>query len=119
MAIPCVAEELEQIDREISGVIGAAWSKNTLSTRNSQWSRFIKFCNDYGLIPIPASPETVARFIVWQSRCSKYSTCNNYLSAITVLHKFYGHDVDFREYFLIKLVMKGLKSTLGDKSVQK
>ena len=113
-----VAEDLNSIDSEMSQVIGAAWSKNTLASRNSQWTRFFKFCHTYELTPLPASPETVARFLVWQSRSSKYSTCNNYLSAINVLHRYYGYELDFRESFLIKLVLKGLKSTLGDQSSQ-
>ena len=100
-------------------MIGSAWSSNTLLTRNSQWSRFIKFCNEHGLQVMPASANTVCRFLIWQSRTSKYSTCNNYLSAINVLHRFYGHDIDFRQFFVVKLVLKGLKSTLGDKVTQK
>ena len=119
MILICVAADLKDIDQELSQVIGAAWSRSTLQCRNSQWSRFIKFAQQHGLQTLPASHETVARFLVWQSRTSKYSTCNNYLSAINVLHKFYGFDVDFRDSFLIKLVLKGLKSVLGDKVTQK
>ena len=103
----------------MSRLIGSAWSHNTLKSRNSQWSRFISFCQRLGLTPLPATPRTVARFLVWQSKSSKYSTCNNYLSAIVVLHKYYGYDVEFRENFMIKLVLKGIKSVLGDKTVQK
>ena len=114
-----VADELDRLDEDLSAVIGSAWTKSTLACRNSQWSRFIKVCQDFGLSPIPADATTVARFLVWQSKSSKYSTCNNYLSAINVLHKFYGHDTDFRQCFLIKLMMKGLKSVLGDQSCQK
>ena len=36
-----------------------------------------------------------------------------------MLHRFYGHDIDFRQFFVFKLVLKGLKSTLGDKVTQK
>ena len=50
---------------------------------------------------------------------TKYSMCNNYLSAIIVLHKFYGHDCDFCQNFLKKLVLRGLKSVLGDTTFQK
>ena len=114
-----VADELQEIDDELSMVIGSAWSKSTLACRNSQWSRFIKFCHQHGLQPLPASANTVARFLVWQSRSSKFSTCNNYLSAINTLHKFYGCDIDFRQVFLVKLVLKGLKSTLGNTTIQK
>ena len=58
-----VADDLQQIDAEMSAVIGSAWSKSTLACRNSQWSRFIKFCQLHELNPLPASANTVGRFL--------------------------------------------------------
>ena len=98
--------------------MASAWSYNTLKTRNSQWSRFIKFCASNDLSPLPASVHTVSRFLVWQARTSKFVTVNNYLSAIISLQKFYGYENDYRNCFLIQLVLKGLKSQLGQESVQ-
>ena len=114
MVVSCVAVDLSQLDQEVSVAVASAWSSNTLSTRNSQWSRFIKFCGANELTPIPATTHTVARFLVWQARTSKYVTVNNYLSALVSLQKFYGHEMDYRGSFLIQLVLKGLKSQLGD-----
>ena len=99
--------------------VSNAWASNTLSTRNSQWKKSILFCSSNGLTPMPADHQTVSRFLVWLARDSKYSTVNNYLSAICVLHKFYGHECDFRSSFLIKLVMQGIKRQLGCTVVQK
>ena len=109
----CVAESLEQLDREVAQAVSYAWSTNTLATRNSQWKKFILFCSSNGLQPLPADHKTVSRFLVWIARASKYSTVNNYLSAISVLHRYYGFEADFRESFLIKLVLQGLKRKLG------
>ena len=114
-----VAVNLDTLDREVSQMVGSAWADSTLNTRNSQWKRFIGFCADNDLIPLPASHHTVARFLVFQARSSKYSTVNNYLSAIVKLHQFYGHDADFRGSFLIKLVLAGIKRQLGDFTKQK
>ena len=55
----------------------------------------------------------MSRFLVWLARNAKFSTINNYLSAISVLHKYYGYESDFRSSFLIKLVLQGLKRQLG------
>ena len=110
---------MEQLDKEVAEAIGYAWSANTLATRNSQWKKFILFCSSNGLQPLPADHRTVCRFLVWLARNSKYSTINNYLSAISVLHKYYGFDEDFRSSFLIKLVLQGLKRRLGCVVVQK
>ena len=114
-----VAESMEQLDREVAHAVSMAWSANTLATRNSQWKKFIIFCSSNGLQPLPADHKTVSRFLVWIARDSKYSTVNNYLSAISVLHKYYGFDADFRDSFLIKLVLQGLKRKLGCKVIQK
>ena len=115
----CVAESLAQLDKEVAQAVSSAWSSNTLSTRNSQWKSFITFCSTNGLQPLPADHQTVSRFLVWLASRTKFSTVNNYLSAITMLHKYYGYEGDFRSSFLIKLVMQGLKRQLGTKTDQK
>lgn len=93
----------------VAAVITSAWASSTLAVRNSQWKRFLQFAHKYGLIPLPAEVSTVARFLVSIGQEVRYSTVNNYTSAIISLHKFYGYETDFRAYYLIKLVLKGLK----------
>lgn len=93
----------------VGEVITSAWASSTLAVRNSQWKRFLQFAHKYGLVPLPAEVSTVARFLVSLGQEVRYSTVNNYTSAIISLHKFYGFETDFRAYYLIKLVLKGLK----------
>ena len=113
-----VAVNLEELDAEVSQTVGAAWSSSTLATRNSQWGKYFKFCAQIGQPPMPADIRTIARFLVYLGRTCKYSTVNNYLSAVVALHKWYGYVPEFRESFLLKMVLKGLKSTLGDNVTQ-
>lgn len=108
------ADMLSQLDLEIGTTIAAAWSRNTQSTQNSQWRQFFSFCKIHGLEPLPASELTLARFLLYKARSTKYSTINNYLSAVCVLHKFYGHEVTFRSSYFITMVMEGLRHRLGD-----
>ena len=51
----------------------------------------------------------------------KYCTIINYLSAINVFHRHFGHSVTFQEVFTIKLVMltRGLRRISGDAREQK
>ena len=107
-----------ELDDELSTTIAATWSSNTLSVRNSQWSKFISFCTSINQPPFPASTETVSRFLVWLARTCKYSTINNHVSAVLSSHKFHGYDPQFRDSFFIKMVIKGLTRRLGDKTVQ-
>ena len=60
----------------------------------------------------------MSRFLVYLGRTCKFSTVNNYLSAVVTLHRFYGYPAEFRDSFLIKMVLKGLKSMLGDNVTQ-
>lgn len=111
--------DMVELDRDIEVVITSAWAESTLKTRNCQWGKFIDFCNANNLTPLPADVTTVARFLVHLARTCVFSTCNNYLSAIVSLHKFFGHEKSFREFFLIQLVLKGLGRRLGKSVSQK
>lgn len=119
VVLPADRVNLEEIDLQMGEIIKSAWANTTLATRNSQWGRFIRFCRGNGLTPVPASVTTIARFLIHLGSSCAYSTCNNYISGITTLHKFMGHSSDFRQYFVIKLVLKGLAKRLGTNVNQK
>lgn len=110
---------LTALDQQVSELIGSAWATKTLNTRNSQWKRYITFCHANGLSPLPASLSTVLRFVAELSGSCKFSTINNYISAVNRLHKFYGYDTDFRSYFAMQLCISGLKRKLGTAVDQK
>lgn len=108
---------MEKLDQQLDLII--KWAESTLKTRNSQWSKFINFCCANRLNPMPADILTVARFLVNRGTTCCYSTCNNDLSAIVMLHKFFGHETSFRDSFIIGLVMKGLARYIGKQVSQK
>lgn len=103
----------------MSKVIMASWAQSTWSTRNSQWKRFLNFCSDINACPLPADVLTVCRFLVVLGQTSKFSTVTNYVSAVNGLHRYYGHEIDFRGYFIVKMVLSGLRRILGGISVPK
>lgn len=106
--------DLRQLDRELAHIISSAWADNTVSTRKVQWRKYLSFCEDLGLVGLPAETQTVARFLTYLARTSKFNTVNNYLSAVVVLHKYHGFEANFRDTFYIQLVIKGLRRILGD-----
>lgn len=71
------ADIVNDLDEQIAEVIKSAWADTTLSTRNSQWGRFIRFCKANGLAPMPASITTIARFLIHLASTCAFSTCNN------------------------------------------
>lgn len=110
---------LKEIDTQMATVISSAWSDNTWATRQSQWKRYFKFCMDTRLEPLPADVLTVARFLIHLGQSSRFTTVTNYLSAVINLHRYYGYDGDFRSYYIIKMILAGLKRILGGLSTPK
>lgn len=115
-----MVDDLSLLDERVSQILSSAWSTSTLSCRNSQWKRYLKFCADRGLPALPALLTTIVRFLAHLETLQfKYVTINNYLSSVVVLHKFYGLDTQIRESFLIKTVLAGLRNRLGNASTPK
>lgn len=117
MQVPPV--DMDKVDEQLDLILRSAWAESTLRTRNSQWKKYIEFCLANNLTPVPAEVQTVARFLVNLAKTCVFSTCNNYLSAIITLHKFFGYERQFRDYFVINMVMKGLGRLLGKEVNQK
>lgn len=74
---------------------------------------------DTQLVPLPADVLTISRFLVHLGQTSKFSTVTNYLSAVNNIHRYYGYDVDFRGYYIVKLILAGLKRILGGQCIPK
>lgn len=115
-----VVSDLTELDHRVSDILTCSWSSNTLSVRNSQWKLFLQFCGDRAITAIPVELSTVVRFMAFlEARGYKYSTINNYLSAVISLQKFYGMDCQLRSCFLIQMVLAGLRNRLGNCSTPK
>lgn len=114
-----ISGDLDNLDSLVFNNIPSAWSVNTIAMRSSQWKRFFSFCMLHGLVPLPASSRTVARFVSELALSCKYSTVVNYLSSITTMHKFYGLEPEFRESYYLTMVVQGIKIRLGSGVRQK
>lgn len=115
-----MVQDLQDLDARVSQIIASAWATNTLSVRNSQWKLYLRFCGERLLCALPAELSTIIRFLAYlESRNYKYSTINNYMSAVVTLHRFYGVQGDFRSTFLVQTVMAGLRNRLGHSSTPK
>lgn len=107
------------LDDEVANVLAMAFADSTLASRSSQWKKFFTFCNDLGVTGVPASTTTVIQFLCNIAKDVKHNTIQAYLSAINVLHKFMGQDIDFRQYYIVRCCLSGLKRKYGTCVVQK
>lgn len=113
VALSITPVDMAKVDEQLDLILRSAWAESTLRTRISQCKKFIEFCVSNKLTPVLADIQTVARYLVNLAKDCVFSTCNNYLSAIITLHRFFGYDRPFRDYFIINMVMKGLGRHLG------
>ena len=94
-------------------------ASSTNKTRQAQWRKYFEFCDDFNLIALPAEAHQICRFLVYLGSSLKYSSINNYLSGVIMLHKMYGYIHDFRSDFRVLFTLQGLRRVLGDVSCPK
>ena len=86
----------------------------TWSTRQSQWKKYLDFCEFIQPVPIPTDPTLVCRFIVHLSHKLKYVSIVNYVSVLVSLHKWFGYQPTYRSDFLVQYALSGLCRILGN-----
>lgn len=93
------------------------WATTTWSSKISQWKRFSDFCEQYNLVVLPASVDTICLYITYLCGQVKYSTIANYLSSVWSLHDYYGVEPMAKNSFLVKCTMRGARRLLGDSTL--
>ena len=90
-------------------LIQSAMAASTRKTYRSGIKKFLKFCDQHHVCPLPVLKETVAYFAVSTSRELTPATVRVYLSAVILIHKIAGFSDPTRHNFLLKVVLKGAK----------
>ena len=87
---------------------------------HSQWKSFLHFCCTYRLVPLPASPHTVASYASYLAcTTSSFQYILNQLNAVRLLHLYDGFSADALDSFAVSLTKRGLKRLLGTATRQK
>jgi len=79
------------IDDQVQVYIQHAKAAHTVKAYRQDWAAFVAWCTAYGLTPLPATPETVARYLTAQAPTLKVSTLQRRLSAISQAHTAQGY----------------------------
>ena len=109
--------DLQSLEVSLSEFINQGIAPSTARMYNSAQSRFIKFCNDYNLSPLPLSENTVYLFISYLfNQKLTYSTMKTYLSGIRHLSIAAGlGDPHFhamaRLHYALQVVRRSLSAT--------
>src|SRR5579863_3247731 len=93
-------------------------AENTLRGYRSDWRDFCGWCDNHGVAPLPASPETVASYIAECAGRLKVGSIQRRLNAIAEAHKAMGVDSPTSSG-IVRATLKGIRRTLGTAPAQK
>lgn len=88
-AVP--SETMAAIDERAKAYIEQSRASNTKRAYSSDWAHFSTWCEAHGLCPLPASNETVARYIAAHADSHRVSTLQRRLAAISSAHRAAGY----------------------------
>ena len=84
-------------------------------TKTSQWKRYLSFCKLADATPVPTKLDVMCRYAVYLAKSLKYSTMQNYISAVISLNNYFGHDALYiRSEFTFAMTLSGIRRALGD-----
>ncbi len=115
---PDVHPSVVESEARTRGYIAAATAPNTRRAYRSDWTDFVAWCERYDLTALPATPETVARYLSALAAVAKVSTVGRRLTAIAKAHRTAGHDSPTKSE-VVHLTMRGIRRTHGIAPTQK
>ena len=104
--IPSPSESLPQLD-PVRAYLENARSRNTIRGYRSSFAQFAAWCDRTLVCPLPAAPETIARYLSDQAGQLKASTLEHHLSAIAKAHKSAGLTSPIKDNMPIAETLKG------------
>lgn len=111
-------ERLEELEAKIAGAVQASRAPSTLAAYRRDWADFTMWCDHNNLASMPASPATVAAYLVElgehrdDRKPRAISTIQRRKAAISEAHKLAGETNPCLDP-LVKQVTKGLRRQLG------
>ncbi len=98
--------------------IAAATATSTRRAYRSDWADFVRWCDTYGLMSLPATPETVALYLGALAAVARVSTVGRRTTAIGKAHRAGGFPDPVRSE-AVHLTMRGIRRTHGIAPAQK
>lgn len=108
-----IAKEHAKLDNLIRDYMKQALSPSTVKFYGIDLRTFSEWCASMELQPLPALPDTVARFLAYQANIGiKPATLTRRLAAIRMAHEANGHGTP-TQHKGVKAVFKGIKREKG------
>lgn len=107
------------LDREVQRYRLAALSSNTKAAYRVHRDSFLRFCAFFSYKPVPASSQTISRFVTFLARTLKPQSVRTYLAGVRLLHIELGFPNPIENCWLISSTLKGISHVKGVAPVQK
>jgi hypothetical protein len=96
----------------VNEFIVASKAPATLRAYRADWADFTAWCADRGLSPLPAAPETVARYLTDLAGVKATATLQRRITSISQAHQAGGHEPPTRSA-LVRETWRGIRRTFG------
>jgi site-specific recombinase XerD len=106
------AIELAEIAADARDYVAASRAENTTRVYRTGWAQFTAWCDQHGVLALPARPKTVACYVADLAKVAKPATIDLRLAAISAAHRAAGYESPTKEE-AVRLVRRGVRRTLG------
>lgn len=103
---------LQLLDNRAADYASKSRAEATVKAYTTDFTHFTNWCEQHGLDSLPATPETVTRYITHLAEDRRPSTITRRLSSISIVHKTLGHPSPTSAP-AVHDVMTGIRRTLG------
>ena len=110
---PNTLAELAALDEELRDTLAASIAPATTRVYQHDWAMFERWTAAHGLESLPASPQTVARYLTDLARDHKPATIGQHMSAISAAHQAAGIEEPPTRSLLVRKTVSGIRRQLG------
>lgn len=112
--VPVLPSELTN---KVADLRRASKAENTQRAYQSDWAKWLRWCQDNAVVALPAHADTVSAYLADQAGVCKVATLARYLATISKAHQVAGMANPCRET-KVRDTMSGLRKTYGVKQAE-
>jgi hypothetical protein len=105
--------ELRALDETLNDTLAPSLAPATTKVYTRNWRRFEEWADAYGLVSLPATPQTVARYLTDLAKDHAPATLTQHVSAIAGAHKAAGYADPPTRSLLVHKTLAGLRRQQG------
>ena len=105
--------ELAALDAALHDTLAASIAPATTKVYQHDWAVFTAWCEQHGATALPATPETVARYLQDLARDHAPATLTQHCTAISAAHQAAGFEEPPTRSMLVRKTLSGLRRQLG------